>query len=445
MGVEQRYSNIEHEVLGILHDLEKFYHYCFGREVLVITDHKPLVSMFKKDVATLSQCMQHILLKIQQYRVQIIYKPGPKIFIEDWLSRYNHTEGKDKPIKGIDIQVDAIQTAMDMPECILMAEIQHALAQDNHLQQLKILIITGWLDSREKVCEELWPYWSYRDEVMVIDGVILKGRCIIMPNSLWQQVLNQLHTNHMGIEKTKLLAYECVYWPSINADIEKYIKQCPTCLEFQQMQPKERIIHHDIPLRPWEVIRADVFHFNNKNYLCAIDYNSKFPIMKRLEGLSAENLINTVKIIFAKYGIPYKIMSDAGTNFVSDRFQQFCKTINVEQAVSSVYHHQSNGQVEACIKFIKCTFKKCVESSSDINMALLHICTTQLDPGLLSPATLMFNRQVQGIMPVLHHKLVGQDCDDDHHSKLVDRQYKNDNDTSPIFPYIPIVSAVVVQ
>ena len=31
-GAEQRYSNIEHEALGILHGLEKFHHYCFGRE-----------------------------------------------------------------------------------------------------------------------------------------------------------------------------------------------------------------------------------------------------------------------------------------------------------------------------------------------------------------------------------------------------------------------------
>ena len=107
MGVECRYSNIGCEVLGILHSLEKFHHYCFGREVLVITDHKPLVSMFKKDDATLSQCIQCMLLKIHQYRVQIIYKPGPEIFIADWLLRHNHTEGKDKPIKGMDIWVDA--------------------------------------------------------------------------------------------------------------------------------------------------------------------------------------------------------------------------------------------------------------------------------------------------------------------------------------------------
>ena len=66
-GTEHRYSNIKLEALGISHGLEKFHHYCFGREVLIITDHKLLVSIFKKDVATLSQCIQHILLKIHQY------------------------------------------------------------------------------------------------------------------------------------------------------------------------------------------------------------------------------------------------------------------------------------------------------------------------------------------------------------------------------------------
>ena len=52
-GTEHRYSNIEKDPLGILHGLKKFHHYCFAREVHIITDHKPLVAIFKKDMATL--------------------------------------------------------------------------------------------------------------------------------------------------------------------------------------------------------------------------------------------------------------------------------------------------------------------------------------------------------------------------------------------------------
>ena len=130
-----------------------------------------------------------------------------------------------------------------------MAELQQASSQDDHLQQLKKFIIAGWPDTKDGLHVDIRPYWPYRDELMVIDGVILKGKHIVIPHSLRQQVLAQLHTNHMGIEKTKLLARDSLFWSNINADIEGYIKHCATCLEFQQMQPKEKITHHDIPLR----------------------------------------------------------------------------------------------------------------------------------------------------------------------------------------------------
>ena len=189
-------------------------------------------------------------------------------------------EGKDKPIKDMDIRIDAIQSVTDIPECVSISQIQQATAQDNHLQHLKGYIIAGWSSTKDETHNNLKPYWSYRDQLAVIDGAVMQGRCIIILTSLKQQVLDQLHTNHMGIEKTKLLTHESVYWVDINADIEKHIKNCATCLEFQQTQPKERIIHHEIALRPWEVFGADVFHFNNKNYLCIVDYHSKFPVVK---------------------------------------------------------------------------------------------------------------------------------------------------------------------
>ena len=46
-STERRYSNSEREALGILHGLERFCHHCFAREVSIITDHKPLVAIFK--------------------------------------------------------------------------------------------------------------------------------------------------------------------------------------------------------------------------------------------------------------------------------------------------------------------------------------------------------------------------------------------------------------
>ena len=74
----------------------------------------------------------------------------------------------------------------------------------------------------------------------VIDGVNMKGRCIVVPEVLQQEAFQQLHINHMGIDKTRLLVHESVYWIGMNADIENHIKNCSTCHDFQQTQPKEK-------------------------------------------------------------------------------------------------------------------------------------------------------------------------------------------------------------
>ena len=115
--------------------------------------------------------------------------------------------------------------------------------------------------------------------------------------------------------------------------------------------------------------------------------------------------------------------------------------------MSSSYHHQSNGQVEACIKFIKCTIKKCSDSSGDIHMALLQVRITPLGQGLPSLETLLFNHPVCSIIPVIDRKLVSVENDDKHHKNVMHRQGKNNpnNDASPVFLSIPIGSTVVVQ
>ena len=52
------------------------------------------------------------------------------------------------------------------------------------------------------------------------------------------------------------------------------------------------------------------------------------------------------KLVLAEYGIP-KIVSDAGTK-MSEMLKEFCKMMNIQWSITSSYHNQSNGQVEAC-------------------------------------------------------------------------------------------------
>ena len=108
-------------------------------------------------------------------------------------------------------------------------------------------------------------------------------------------------------------------------------------------------MYHENLAKLWETFGKDMCTLHNRNYLGSLDYHSKFPVIKKMEDLAADSLILTSKIICSEYGLPRKIMSHTGSNFISDKFKRFCHSMNIEQAVSSTCHHQSNGQVEVCI------------------------------------------------------------------------------------------------
>ena len=59
------------------------------------------------------------------------------------------------------------------------------------------------------------------------------------------------------------------------------------------------------------------FTINSKHYLCYVDNYSNFLVMKQVDGYSTHNLIKACKIMISEYGLPSKIVSDVGTNFIS--------------------------------------------------------------------------------------------------------------------------------
>ena len=75
----------------------------------------------------------------------------------------------------------------------------------------------------------------------VIDGVIPNGRCVVIPESLKKKTgIRTILFNHMGIEKTTLMACESIYWTNINDDIEKHIKIALHVLIFSKHNQKKR-------------------------------------------------------------------------------------------------------------------------------------------------------------------------------------------------------------
>ena len=74
-------------MLAVVYGMEKFHHYMFGRELNVMTDHKPIIAITSKRLSCAPKRLQNLLLRAQKYDYKLTWKPGTKIPLADALSR----------------------------------------------------------------------------------------------------------------------------------------------------------------------------------------------------------------------------------------------------------------------------------------------------------------------------------------------------------------------
>ena len=79
---------------------------------------------------------------------------------------------------------------------------------------------------------------------------------------------------------------------------------------------------------------ADAFMINGKTLTCIVDYHSKFPVVKKVNSLLVDYLIQMTKLIFAECGVPKFIISIVSTNIITDTFKAFCRKINIQQTIT---------------------------------------------------------------------------------------------------------------
>ena len=261
------------------------------------------------------------------------------------------------------------------------SELRHSTSAEPVMRTLSDLIHTGWPEKISDIPKEVREFLSYRDELSMENGIILKGNQVVIPAPLRLNILQQLHASHQGIEKTKKLTRESVYWPGMPKSIENTCASCSLCQEMQYQQPSQQLQPHERPLSPWVKVGTDLFSIGNEHYLLISDYYSRYPIVKKLPSLNASATIKATKEAFSILGTPREIMSDNGPQFQRE-YNQFCEDWNICHTTSSPRYPKSNVFIERQIQYIKPIIKKCLESSGDLHLAMMNVRATPLDSTL---------------------------------------------------------------
>ncbi|XP_049517017.1 uncharacterized protein LOC125942820 [Dermacentor silvarum] len=187
--------------------------------------------------------------------------------------------------------------------------------------------------------------------------------------------------------------------PSLFRGLQTLVSNCPTCAE-TRVQCSEPMLPSVTPTRPWEEVGVDLFHLNGQDYVLLVDYPSRFPEVISLRSTSAPAVINVIKSVFARHGIPRLVRSDNGSQFAAREFSAFADSYGFRHVTSSPHFPQSNGEVERMVR----TVKDLLHKADDPYLALLAYRDT---PGVngVSPAQLLMGRRLQTRVPKASHQL----------------------------------------
>jgi transposase InsO family protein len=156
---------------------------------------------------------------------------------------------------------------------------------------------------------------------------------------------------------------------------------------------------HEVPKLPWQKVGLDIFFHEGKQFLLVVDYLSKYIEMIMLSNMSSPCVVNSLKAVFSRHGIPMTVITANDTCFISQTFKEFSESWEFNHVVTSPHFSQSNGMVERAIQNVKNLIKKSLYEKTDLYLALLEYRNTPIAHNIPSPAEILYSRKLNGLLP----------------------------------------------
>ena len=426
--VESRYSQIEREALAVRWGIEHYHLYLYGAPFTVVTDHKPLVSVFSNVLAKPSPRIERWCLRLQQYTFRTEYRPGANN-PADYMSRHPLPSTN---VRGRKVTEEYINFVCESscPKALSVEDIRKATQEDALLQNVMLCIVSGqWHKYRQ--CEEMAIFQKVAPELSVTEqGVILRGHRIVIPSCMRSQIVEIGHEGHQGLVKTKSLLRAKVWFPYMDRAVEQVVRSCVACSAVVKDERMHPLKMSDLPERPWQCICADFGGpYPSGDYcLVVIDEYSRFPVVELVRSTSSRSVIPIMDKIFATHGIPERLKTDNGPPFQSYEFRRFLEYSGVKHRRITPLWPRANAQAENFMKPLNKAIKAAtVEGKSwqqEMHKFLRNYHATPHVSTNRPPAELLFGTNIRVRLPECSVPI----CDDevraqDAQSKLKQKYY----------------------
>ena len=208
---------------------------------------------------------------------------------------------------------------------------------------------------REKGLKEGWEE---------IDGVLHREGLPYLPEIIRTEIISRHHDDplagHFGVEKTRELVARKYYWPTLQADIEAYIKGCDVCITSKAVRhkPYGDLQSLPMPTHRWKDLSMDFVtglpvstNWKGETYdsiLVIVDRLTKMvhyePVKLTIDAPGLAEVI--IDVVVRHHGLPDSIISDRGSVFTSKFWSLLCYFLRIKRRLYNAFQPQTDGQTE---------------------------------------------------------------------------------------------------
>jgi hypothetical protein len=241
---------------------------------------------------------------------------------------------------------------------------------------------------------------------------------LVVPGSLRKQLLLLSHdipaSGHLGITKTKDRLLTHFWWPKCQKELATYVRSCDRCQRVSKgTHPRVApLIPLPVVSEPFALIAMDIVGSlpkstsGNRFILTIMDLATHYPEAIPLPSHTASDVATALSDVFCRHGLPERILSDQGTDFMSHLMQIFLHDFNISQIRTSPYHPQSNASLERFHKTLKGIIRCLADTFANkwddcLKWALFAYREIPVESLGYSPFELLYGRQPRGPLSLL--------------------------------------------
>ena len=243
---------------------------------------------------------------------------------------------------------------------------------------------------------------------------------LVVPQEYRIEIIELAHGSklsaHLGSTRTTKKILRDFYWPGVSKDVSAFCKSCEVCQRAANTAVSKAPLQ-PLPAigEPFRRVAVDIVgplqrtKNGNKYILTLMDFATRYPEAIPLRKIDAISVAEALCHIFTRLGLPQEILSDQGSNFMSDLMRQVAELLGIHQIKTSPYHPQTNGMLERFHATLKSMIRKSSSERTQWDLYLPYACfafrdTTHSATGY-TPFQLLFGRDVRGPLSLLYDQL----------------------------------------